>query len=157
MEDGRIKDSQISASSEYSDKHKATNARLNRPNLPGTFGAWASKTNDPNQWIQVDLIVPRLVAGVIAQGRYDHDNRVTKYVVSYSEDGSTWQFIKNADGQNVVCMFIIIHLVNHYKWFLFMTKQFDGIVTQKKMLCVMFKVVVLYKYDLVLKLYDSFL
>ncbi len=106
MEDGRIKDDQLSASTEYQHQslyYGVTNARLNRPVQPGTSGAWSAQTKDVNQWIQVDLLLQRLVVGVIMQGR-DHANinYVTKYKVAYSLDGATWQNVQDAQGNDQV-------------------------------------------------------
>ena len=109
MEDGRIKDDQITASSEHNHAHGPTNARLNRPAQSGTTGAWSSKTNDQNQWIQADLLLHQRVVGVILQGRADNYNQyVTKYKVAYSRDGVTWQNVQDAQGNDKVSQVIII-------------------------------------------------
>ena len=100
MEDGRIIDSQITASSEYSSYFgSVTNARLNRPGSVGQFGGPA--TSDLNQWVQVDLGISRLVTGIIMQGR-DRAvivHFVKKYNVQYSNDGDTWRKVtdRNVD------------------------------------------------------------
>ncbi|XP_072030012.1 uncharacterized protein [Amphiura filiformis] len=102
MKDGRIKDSQISASSRYESRHAAVNARLDRPARDGSFGAWCAKVNDANQWIQVDLDVSRLVAGVILQGRADYDQWLPKYKVQYAEGDATLQYVTDASGNELI-------------------------------------------------------
>ncbi|XP_072041290.1 lactadherin-like [Amphiura filiformis] len=104
MEDGRISDSQITASTEWvsSDDpglyYGANNARLNRAAMTGTTGAWSAQTNDGNQWIQVALGVPTWVTGVLIQGREDWSppqwQYVTRFKVQYSEDGEFWAFFE---------------------------------------------------------------
>ena len=56
MEDGRIKDSQITASSTYN-KHRPIFGRLhNRTNKnKKTWGAWCSNDNGPNEYLQVRI------------------------------------------------------------------------------------------------------
>ena len=100
MEDRRILDSQITASSEFFDGnyHGANNARLNRPAFH-TRGGWVAETNDLNQWIQVDLIIPTWVTGVMIQGREDFDQWVTEYKVEYSSDGQNWVYVQSIDDQ----------------------------------------------------------
>ncbi len=97
MEDGRIKDRQITASSERlsagGKNFPAKYARLNY-NIHGEPTGWRPRGNDLNQWIQVDL---RLqvnsllnITGVITQGI--SKLWVTRYNVRYSTDelGVDW-------------------------------------------------------------------
>ena len=70
--------------------HGATNARLDKPNGGGRTGAWSAKTNDGNQWIQVTFSKATKVTAVGIQGRYDLDQWVTKFRVSYSVDGTNF-------------------------------------------------------------------
>jgi len=67
--------------------HGPTNARLDKPSGGGKTGAWSSRTNDVNQWIQVKFCEVTKVTKVGIQGRYDLDQWVTKFKVSYSLDG----------------------------------------------------------------------
>ena len=83
MEDSRIADNQITASSEYNSYH-ASNARLNSPSP-----AWFPTTDDLTPWIQVDLGVAKKVSGVVLQGRQDGDQWVTHYKVQYGNGSST--------------------------------------------------------------------
>ena len=106
MEDGRIADDKITASSTYSPSHSTSNARLNRPaQMQGslnTIGAWTAKTNDQNQWIEVYLITPTWVTGVIMQGREDYiSQRVTEYKVEYSSDRQNWIYVNGDQGDMV--------------------------------------------------------
>ena len=102
LEDGRIKDSKITASTEWSSNHAATFARLNRPPQSGGFGGWTPKVTetDPLPWIQVDLGVLMLVSGVVMQGREDEWNRwVPEYQVESSDDGMNWEYVRDANQQ----------------------------------------------------------
>ena len=106
MEDKKITDDQITASSEWSSPinpayHGANNARLNRPSQQGSAGGWYTQTDNLNQWIQVDLMIPTWVTGVKTQGREDwHYAWVTEYKVEYSKDGQNWMFVQSNSDQN---------------------------------------------------------
>ena len=100
MEDGRITDSQITASSEWRSNHGAIYARLNRPAQSGTSGGWSVRTNDINQWIQVEFESSTWMNGVIIQGRSDSNQWVTQYKVQYSTDGENWQYVMTTDDQD---------------------------------------------------------
>ena len=87
LEKGRIRDRQISASSEYNSRHRAQNGRLNFKAHNGRTGAWSAKVNDVNQWLQVDLEQQTVITGISTQGREDYGNQFVKtYIVSYSND-----------------------------------------------------------------------
>ena len=108
MESRAIPDSKISASSELNSNHGPTNARLNFQAANGKTGAWSAKSNDVNQWLQVDFGHPLQVAHIQTQGRQDCgcDQWVTSYAVSYSHDNINWQMYTH-NGQEQVN---ILHL-----------------------------------------------
>ena len=54
MENAEVSDDQITSSSDWNSNHGAANGRLNFVADNGKAGAWSSRTNDPNQWLQVD-------------------------------------------------------------------------------------------------------
>ncbi|XP_072016910.1 EGF-like repeat and discoidin I-like domain-containing protein 3 [Amphiura filiformis] len=87
VEDGRIGDEQITASSFFASQrnllHAPPNARLNAQITPSSIGAWCAEFNDANQWIQVNLSAAVVVNGVMIQGRHGVDQWVTKFRVQY--------------------------------------------------------------------------
>ena len=96
MEDGRIKDSALSASTIYNDKHAANLGRVNLVPPSGHSGAWCAKTLDTNQWIQIDLGRPTTVTKVATQGRQDCCSQwVTSYAVSYNLISPYWTYHMN--------------------------------------------------------------
>lgn len=85
MENREISDSQISASTEYSDTYAASYGRLNVKHK----WAWSSLTNDVDQWLQIDLRNEHTrVMRVATQGNipYFDDEYVTSYKLQYSND-----------------------------------------------------------------------
>lgn len=57
---------------------------------------------------KVEFVRPSLVRGVATQGRHLDPNtlccvqRTTEYKVSYSNDGKTWTFLQNKNGNDIV-------------------------------------------------------
>merc|ERR1719181_2574095 len=51
---------------------------------------WSAQHNKANQWMQMDLGQPQLVAGTVIQPRADAGQYVTKYTISTSLDGKSW-------------------------------------------------------------------
>ena len=97
MENSLIPDGQIDASSKWDVNHAAEQGRLHFQATGDKAGAWSARTNDVNQWIQVDLIDPyTLVTGVATQGRnaFNIDQWVTKYRLRYSNDRKNFRYYK---------------------------------------------------------------
>ena len=90
LEDGRIPDGAMSASTSHSGKHAAKLGRLNLVAKSGNAGAWCVRTNNNKQWFQIDLGNPTTVTKVATQGRHDAFQWVTSYSLSYSLTGSYW-------------------------------------------------------------------
>ena len=55
MEDHKIPDSAITASSEWSSNLRASNARLQFEHRLVKTGGWSARHNDKGQWLQIDL------------------------------------------------------------------------------------------------------
>jgi hypothetical protein len=93
MKDGSIQDSQITSSSYYSARLGPQNGRLDGVSP----GAWAVAYGhkNVNQWIQVDFGALRLVSEIVTQGMATLDQWVKRYKVMYSNDGITWQYVKD--------------------------------------------------------------
>ena len=97
MENGAIPDEHITASSEYSGNHAAIQGRLNFKAGGGKQEAWSSRSNDVNQWLQVDLgNKNNKETGVATQGRNAYDQWVTKYELQYSGDGVMFHYNKES-------------------------------------------------------------
>ena len=87
MENGAILDEQITASPQWSSNFAPFQGRLHFQ------GSWSAGTNDLHQWLQLDLRSQYTkVAGVATQGENDRDYWVTKYKLTYSDDGVNFQY-----------------------------------------------------------------
>jgi hypothetical protein len=85
MQNGRIQDSQITASSIWNGKLSTKQGRLN------SASSWSARQNNPNQWIQVDLGREEVVTAIRTQGRDDHPQWVKTYSSSYSSNGNAFE------------------------------------------------------------------
>ena len=95
IESGTITDGQITASSELSSDHIASFARLNRVKEGHRGGSWSTKTNDVNQWLQIELGSEYTnVTRIATQGRRDLDQWVETYKLQYSDDGVNYQYYR---------------------------------------------------------------
>lgn len=102
MSTGAIRDSQISASSNYPPEwDKGCNEKYARVYQPNGVG-WCAKFKSASEWLQVDLGVPAKVTGLMTQGRGDGAEWVTSYLVSFSIDAYHWQYITDQYGNQRV-------------------------------------------------------
>ncbi|XP_078372679.1 uncharacterized protein LOC144656323 isoform X3 [Oculina patagonica] len=89
VSDGSIEDSAITASSFLDSSSKPCAGRLNLSD-----GAWCAKTNDKQQYLQIDLGEVTKVCGVASQGRPGFIDQggwfVKTYTLAYSKDGENW-------------------------------------------------------------------
>ncbi|EDO38312.1 predicted protein, partial [Nematostella vectensis] len=89
-----IKDNQISASSKWNSNQGARHGRLDaEPVSGGQRAAWCPGGASKDQWIQIDLLQPTKVTGIITQGRNNnyYNQWVTTYKVEYGQDGNSFQ------------------------------------------------------------------
>ncbi|XP_078368661.1 uncharacterized protein LOC144652511 isoform X2 [Oculina patagonica] len=93
LEDGRIQDGAMSASSIWDSDHATKLGRLNLVASSGKAGAWCVKTRDAHQWLQIDLGKGTTVTKVATQGRQDANQWVTSYSISYSPAKSHWVYV----------------------------------------------------------------
>ena len=107
MENGKISNGDITASSEVIIEYHAYQGRLNFKKDKGKIGAWTAREGNGEQWLQVDLGSQfTRVTGVATQGREDSDKWVTKYKLQYSNETNQFQYYKEK-GQNMVRQFYI--------------------------------------------------
>ena len=78
IEDGRIQDSAITASTIHNSAHAAHLGRLNLVARSGKAGAWCAKTSNNKEWLQIDLGNPTTVTKVATQGRQDSNSRCSR-------------------------------------------------------------------------------
>uniref|UniRef100_A0A672IZC6 Coagulation factor VIII, procoagulant component n=1 Tax=Salarias fasciatus TaxID=181472 RepID=A0A672IZC6_SALFA len=90
-----INDSSFTASSTYSSMLLSWGANLAQLHKKGRANAWRPKTNNPHEWLQVDLWAVRRITGVITQGAQSLLTKlmVTEFSVTVSRDGESWSSV----------------------------------------------------------------
>ena len=92
MENGGIPDARITASSFYQ-ANEILPPRAGRLNKPAS--AWCSQSNQPGEWLKVDLTQKMIVTKIATQGKPVNNMQwVTSYKVSFSQDGRAWEVYK---------------------------------------------------------------
>lgn len=87
MISGSIPNRAITASSIWDRYHAAWRARLKIGARGGYRAGWSAKTNNRDQWLQIDFRRVNKVKAIATQGRADAKQYVTGYYLSYSFDG----------------------------------------------------------------------
>ena len=88
MQNDKLPNSALSASSQYNGYTGPENARLHFYAESGRKGAWVAQKQDHNQWLQVDFGVETMITRIATQGRQDANQWVKEYTLRYSTDGS---------------------------------------------------------------------
>ena len=101
MQNGKIPDSAITASTEYSTAYKSINGRLHFLYRSGRVGSWSAKTNDVFQYLQVDFGDFTKVSRVAIQGRTDADQWVKTFSLSYGYDSIFFRVYEEDGGKKV--------------------------------------------------------
>ena len=84
-----ILDSQISASTWY---HSLYYSRIS-----GSYG-WRPYCQDIYHWLQVDLLSPHLLTGLVTQGNDHYNYYVSSFSLKYSLTGSMFTMYKDEKG-----------------------------------------------------------
>uniref|UniRef100_A0A4W4H1J0 Milk fat globule-EGF factor 8 protein b n=1 Tax=Electrophorus electricus TaxID=8005 RepID=A0A4W4H1J0_ELEEL len=95
-----ISDAQLSASSSFCTwgiEAFTWHPHYARLDKQGKTNAWTAATNSRDEWLQVDLLSPKRISGIITQGAKDFGTVqfVSAYKVAYSDDGQYWTVVKN--------------------------------------------------------------
>ena len=102
VEDMRIPDSAFTASGSHDNRHGPSLARLNLLTDGKHMAAWCPKIKSSNQWLQINLGEITAVTKVATQGRYNSEDRVKTYKLSYSVDGIHWTWYKQRAVDKVI-------------------------------------------------------
>jgi len=87
VEDGKIPNSYVTASSTYNRYHAPWLGRLNNQARGRNKGAWSAKKNDRRQFLQFNFGSPTLITAIRTQGRQDANQWVTSYKLLFGNDG----------------------------------------------------------------------
>uniref|UniRef100_A0A3Q4MTN5 receptor protein-tyrosine kinase n=1 Tax=Neolamprologus brichardi TaxID=32507 RepID=A0A3Q4MTN5_NEOBR len=103
MEDGRIKDDALKASSQW---HETTGPQYARLNREEGDGAWCpAALPSVSQYLEVDLGRLTFLTVIGTQGRYIRNSGnefAREYRVNYSRDGKLWKSWRNRQGNEII-------------------------------------------------------
>ncbi|XP_009327928.1 PREDICTED: coagulation factor V [Pygoscelis adeliae] len=107
MENGEIKNTQITASSVKTFWFNTWDPSLARLNQKGKMNAWRAKLNNDQQWLQIDLLTIKKITAIATQGvtSLSTENFVKTYVILYSDQGSEWKSYTD-DSSSVAKVFL---------------------------------------------------
>ncbi|XP_039383519.1 venom prothrombin activator pseutarin-C non-catalytic subunit-like isoform X2 [Mauremys reevesii] len=93
MENGEIKNAQITASSYKKSWYNSWEPSLARLNQEGRVNAWQAKSNNNQQWLQIDLLKAKKITAITTQGckSMSTEQFVKTYVILYSDEGTEWK------------------------------------------------------------------
>lgn len=80
-------DAQILSSTNFNKNHSA---KLSRLNMEPKFANWSPIVDDESQWIGVDFGAPQKVHQVAIQGRFNKEEWVASFKISWSLNGKSW-------------------------------------------------------------------
>lgn len=103
VENGRISDAQLSASSARFNNDKRFGGHRARLNLESWPAGWSAKTYDSRPWLQIDFGIEKMVTAIATQGLGHSTSKewVKTFKVAVSDDGITW-FVLQSDGREKV-------------------------------------------------------
>ena len=96
MSDGRIANYRLTASSMYNNFYGPWSARLQ-----SRKGGWVAKSSDRQPWIQADFETMSRVKGIAIQGRYNANQFVKSFTLSYSQSRSRFYPYREGRGTKV--------------------------------------------------------
>lgn len=106
LQNRRLKDTQMTASSEINVYSKASRGRLHIRRQGRLSGGWQSKYTNRYQWIQVYFVKPAKIIRISTQGQQDKNQWVTQYVVYHSMDPVNFKSYQERNNIKVRACFI---------------------------------------------------
>ena len=103
MQNGKLPNSALSASTQYNANAGPENARLHFYAESKRYGAWIAQKQDHSQWLQADFGVETDVTRIATQGRQDANEWVKKFTLRYSTDGSYFKQYQPSGYTKVRC------------------------------------------------------
>ncbi|XP_073495767.1 coagulation factor VIII-like [Phyllobates terribilis] len=104
MQSGAISSYHISASTYSHSIFSSWAPNLARLNQQGRINAWRPQADTSGEWLQVDLAQETKVTGLVIQGARSSFTSmyITHLLVSFSNDGKSWEFVRELNGQRKV-------------------------------------------------------
>lgn len=101
LQNGRLKNHLMKASSQWDRYHAAFLGRLHRPRIGKYMGAWCARSNNRYQYLQIDFTRPAKIIKMASQGRHDANQWVTQYYISHSVNAINFVEYKERNNRKV--------------------------------------------------------
>ena len=95
MENNKIPNGAVTASSSLGSWFEPWQARLNNIGRSGSTGSWSTRLNAIGQYLQIDLGKERVVNKIATQGRPSYYEWVTSYKLLFSSNRAKWNEYQN--------------------------------------------------------------
>lgn len=116
LQNGRLRHSQMTASSQWDKYHAAFLARLQRARHGRYFGSWCARMNNRYQYLQIDFTRPSKIIKIATQGRQDGNQWVTQYYVTHSVNAIN--FVEYKERNNRKVMKVVLYMASWFYEFL---------------------------------------
>lgn len=101
LQNGRLRNHLITASSQIDKYSGAYMARLNHRRRGRYMGGWTAFYNNRYQFLQLNFGAPAKIIRIATQGREDQDQWVTTYYIMSSRDGVRFVEYKERNNRRV--------------------------------------------------------
>lgn len=108
LQNGRLKNHLMKASSQWDKFHAPFLGRLHRPRHGKYMGAWCAKSNNKYQYLQIDFTRPSKIIKITTQGRQDANQWVTQYYITHSVNAINFVEYKERNNRKVTTFIIIL-------------------------------------------------
>ena len=107
LQNGRLRNHLMKASSQWDRYHAAFLGRLHRPRVGKYMGAWCARSNNRYQYLQIDFTRPAKIIKMAIQGRHDANQWVTQYYITQSVNAIN--FVEYKERNNRKVTWCILH------------------------------------------------
>lgn len=110
LQNGRLRNHLMKASSQWDRYHAAFLGRLHRPRVGKYMGAWCARSNNRYQYLQIDFTRLAKIIKMAIQGRHDANQWVTQYYITHSVNAINFVEYKERNNRKVARC--ILHIWN---------------------------------------------
>ncbi|XP_039261982.2 lactadherin-like [Styela clava] len=96
-----VPDSAMTSFSIAGGGYEAYNGRLDNQISSGNHAVWAAVSNRQGEWLQIDFGTPKLIGGIITQGRPIHSQWVRSFKISCGSSTSSLTTIKHNNSDKI--------------------------------------------------------
>lgn len=108
LQNGRLRNHLVKASSQWDRYHAAFLGRLHRPRVGKYMGAWCARSNNRYQYLQIDFARLAKIIKMAIQGRHDANQWVKQYYITHSVNAINFVEYKERNNRKVTWCILYI-------------------------------------------------